>query len=369
MPAIVSVGTSVPEFAIDQEEARQLARRLFIPSLEQAERLLSVFDHAAIERRYLSRPAQWFLEEHTWAEKNQVYIETACRLGKEAIQRCLAKVNLSPDQIDHLIFVSTTGLATPSLDAHLINQLQMNPHVKRTPIWGLGCAGGVVGLARAYEAAKATATSRVLLLTVECCGLTFHQQDHSKRNLVATSLFADGAAAALIVGDEVSWPKPMMGPQITNSMSTLIPDTLEIMGWNVVEDGWEVVFSKRIPQLVKSHVKPALHRFLASQGLTKDKVDHYITHPGGRKVLEAYQEAFALPFSTFAHSYAILREYGNMSSVTVLFVLAREMEESHRFGSYGLVSALGPGFCAEFVLLQWGTDAKPSDQHKGSDSL
>lgn len=369
MPAIVAVGTSVPEFAIDQEEARQLAQRLFTPSLEQAERLLSVFDHAAIERRYLSRPAQWFLEEHSWAEKNQVYIETACRLGKEAIQRCLAKANLLPDQIDHLIFVSTTGLATPSIDAHLINQLQMNPHVRRTPIWGLGCAGGVAGLARAFEVAKATASSRVLLLTIECCGLTFHQQDRSKRNLVATSLFADGAAAALIVGDEVSWPEPMIGPQITNTMSTLIPNTLEIMGWNVVEDGWEVVFSKRIPQLVKSDVEPAMQRFLTLQGLTKDRIEHYITHPGGRKVLEAYQEAFALPASFFAHSYAVLREYGNMSSATVLFVLEREMEESHRFGSYGLVSALGPGFSAEFVLLQWGTDEEPSDRPQGSDSL
>lgn len=369
MPAIVAVGTSVPEFTIDQEEARQLARKLFTPSLEQAERLLSVFDHAAIKRRYLSRPAQWFLEEHTWAEKNQVYIETACRLGKEAIERCLAKANLSPDQIDHLIFVSTTGLATPSIDAHLINQLQMNPHVKRTPIWGLGCAGGVAGLARAFEVAKAMATSRVLLLTVECCGLTFHQQDHSKRNLVATSLFADGAAAALIVGDEVSWPEPLIGPQIANTMSTLIPDTLDIMGWNVVENGWEVVFSKRIPQLVKSHVQPALQKFLDMQGLTKENIDHYITHPGGRKVLEAYQEAFSLPASFFAHSYSILREYGNMSSATVLFVLAREMEESHRFGSYGLVSALGPGFSAEFVLLQWGTDTKPSKKQERSVSL
>lgn len=353
MPAIIAVGTAVPQYEMEQSEVKEFARKLFSPSFPQIERLLPIFDHTAINKRRFSQPREWFDQKHSWQEKNDAYVETARDIGEEAIRHCLDQVEIRPEEIDHLIFVSTTGMATPSIDAHLINRLQMNTHIKRTPIWGLGCAGGVVGLARAYESAKAFPNSKVLLLAVECCGLTFRCNDMSKSNLVATSLFADGAAAVLVCGDEVVDNSSLTGPHIVNAMSTILPQSLDVMGWNVLDDGLKVVFSRDIPAIVKKEIRPVIEEFVADCGLGINDLAHYITHPGGMKVLQAYEECLDQGPEAFEQSYQVLAEYGNMSSVTVLFVLARELEQFHRHGSYGLLSALGPGFSAELLMLQW----------------
>jgi alkylresorcinol/alkylpyrone synthase len=344
---IVSIGTAVPPYELQQTEAKSFAQQIF-GDLE--EHLLAVFDHAAIDRRFISCPVEWYWETHTFAERNALYIQMASTLAAEAVQHCLQQANVRADQIDHLIFVSTTGIATPSIDAYLINQLGFSPHIRRTPIWGLGCAGGVAGLSRAYEYTKGFPTARVLLVTVELCSLTFCPQDHEKSNIVATSLFGDGAAAVLVVGDEI---EAAHAPVIVDSLSTLWLDSLEVMGWDVVEDGLKVVFSKDIPIIVHQQVKPLVDRFLAHCHVSLEDIVSMISHPGGKKVLAAYEQALALSNEKFRFSYDILRQYGNMSSATVLFVLQQVMETKPKTG-FGLMTTLGPGFSSELLLLRWG---------------
>jgi alkylresorcinol/alkylpyrone synthase len=354
MPRLLSVGTAVPPYPLKQEEAQSFARELFQESLPRIERLLPIFRNAAIRQRWLSRPKEWFEQPHPFSERNEAYVKTAVQLGEKAIRRCLEPLEIAPQEVDHIILVSTSGLATPSLDARLINQMGMSAHVKRTPIWGLGCAGGAAGLARAYEYARAFPDETVLLVAVELCSLTFRQRDRSKSNLVASSLFGDGAAAALVAG-ETSRPiaAGATGPLIVDAMSTIWQDSLDVMGWDVTDDGLQVIFSRDIPAIVKQEMQPVVERFLDRRGLTVDQVERYIAHPGGAKVLHAYEETLGLSGEAFRHAKSVLEENGNMSSATVLFVLEKELEEMHHPGTYGLVTALGPGFSSEMLLLRW----------------
>ncbi|RAL27023.1 type III polyketide synthase [Thermoflavimicrobium daqui] len=350
MPRIISIGTAVPPYAYYQDEVKDFSYTLFRDSFPNIDRLIQIFSHTAINRRFFSMPREWFDTEHSFAERNQIYIDMASRLGEEAIRNCIEPIGMEISDIDHFIFVSTTGITTPSLDAHLINRLQMNPYVKRTPIWGLGCAGGVAGLARAYEYARAFPEQKVLLLALELCSLTFRRQDHSKSNLVATSLFADGAAAVLVSGRKMNIP---IGPRIVTTQSRIWADSLDVMGWDLKDDGLKVIFSRDIPTLVRKQARCLIENFLAEENLDLGCIDSFIFHPGGRKVLEAYQDALELPKNKFQHAYSTLHDYGNMSSATVLFVLEKALQQSHRYGSYGLLAALGPGFSSELALISW----------------
>ncbi len=351
MPIIEAIGTAVPAYCLRQEDAKKLAAKLFQDVHPALERYLAVFDHAAIERRYFSAPPEWFEEAHSFSEKNDLYVRAACDLGVQATMNCLEEMNLSPEEVDHLIVVSSTGLATPSLDARLMNRLPFRPDIRRTPVWGLGCAGGAAGLTLACEWARAFPRSRVLLLAIELCGLTFQRNDISKSNLIATSLFADGAAAVLICGDAVG----REGPRWLGSMSKTWRDTLDVMGWKVTDDGLDVIFSKDIPAFVRHYLRDAVMQFMQKQQLSGiDLFDHLIAHPGGVKVIQAYADVFGVPTDKFFPSLDVLKNYGNMSSPTVLFVLKKVMKEAHPgSGEYGLLFALGPGFSSEQVLLQW----------------
>lgn len=362
---IVSVGTAVPEYEVDQREAREFARGLFREAFGDIDRLLKIFDHAAIERRRFSRPRSWFEQDHSFAERNKAYVEAACNLGEEAVRRCLKGAGLGPREVDHFIFVSSTGLSTPSIDAHLVNRLGMNPQVKRTPLWGLGCAGGAAGLARAFEVARAFPERRVLLLALELCGLTFRRNDLSKSNLVATSLFADGAAAALVAGEKAGVGGD--GPRIIDAMSMTWPRSLDVMGWEVVDDGLKVIFSKDIPSIVRRKVGPVVKGFLRRWNLTPERVGRYIAHPGGAKVLSAYEEALSLKETVLSSARSVLRAHGNMSSATVLFVLEREMRERPERGTYGLITALGPGFSLELMLVRWGEEGPTESRVEAAD--
>ncbi|MBH8604972.1 type III polyketide synthase [Thermoactinomyces sp. CICC 10522] len=353
MPRLIAIGTAVPEYEVKQEEVRAFAKKLFGPSFQNIDRFLTVFENAAIDRRKFCKPREWFERNHSFAEKNQAYVESAIALGEKAIRSCLDKAGIGPEQIDHLFFVSTTGMSTPSIDAHLINRLQMSGSMKRTPIWGLGCAGGVAGLARAYEYTKAFPEANVLLLAVECCGLTFRNRDQSKSNLIATSLFADGAAAVLVAGDQAAGCFSEAGPEILDSQSMMWPHSLDVMGWDVEDDGLKVVFSRDIPALVRARVRPVVDAFLLRHELDLSNIGTFIMHPGGRKVLEAYTEAFHTEKEKLKMSYEVLRDYGNMSSATVLFVLEKTVTQGGWTGTNGLMAAMGPGFSLEMVLLKW----------------
>src|SRR5215213_462066 len=265
MPRIRSVATALPPHALSQERIRDLARQHFAPAFPEIDRYMTVFRHAQIDTRHFAAPLEWFMTPHSFKQCNDLFVEAATALGAAAARACLAQAGLEPSDIDHLIWVSTTGMAAPSPDAMLINRLGMGHHTRRTPIWGLGCAGGVAGLARAYDYTRAYPDQRVLLLSAELCSVTFQWNDHSKRNLIAASLFADGAAAVLVEGDEarglrleaskeahVSSLKSQVS--VLGTQSTLWPSSTEIMGWDIVDSGMQVVFSSRIPQIVRTQM-------------------------------------------------------------------------------------------------------------------
>jgi len=352
---LVALATAVPPHAIPQANAKEFARHLFREVLSESDdRLLTVFDHAGIETRNVCAPLEWYAHDHDFAEKNALYIEHAVRLGCEVANGVFASTGLTARDIDHLVFVSSTGIAAPSVDARLVNALGMRGDVRRTPIWGLGCAGGVSGLARARDFALAAPGDRVLLIALELCSLTFQRNDLSKRNLVAASLFADGAAAALVVaGDDPAARNGIRPLDLVASSSTLWPETLDVMGWDVDGAGLHVIFARDIPTIVRERVRPGLADFLARHALSLETLDHLVAHPGGMKVLAAYQEALCLRPAALDYARATLRDHGNMSSPTCLFVLQRFLEaQAIGRGDSAVISALGPGFCAEYVLLR-----------------
>jgi alkylresorcinol/alkylpyrone synthase len=343
-PHLLSLSTAVPAYALGQEEVADRARRLFAErTAADLDRLMPVFANAGIERRYSCVPIDWYERPHGWTERNALYLENAVNLLERAARTALRNAELSPAEIDAVITISTTGIATPSLDAMLMDRLELRRDVKRMPIFGLGCAGGVIGIARAADLARAAPGTRVLLLVVELCALSFRRNDVSKSNIVATALFGDGAAAAVVSchGE---------GPALGASGEHTWPASLDIMGWDVTDDGLKAIFSRDIPTLVRRHMRDVACSFLARNQLDLDDIDRFICHPGGAKVLSALEEAFDLAQGALADGRSVLRDYGNMSASTVLFVLERAL----RTGIPGrsLMSTLGPGFTAGFLLLE-----------------
>lgn len=349
MPKIVAASHSLPPHVVSQGEVRNTVERIFAELLPGLEKSLALFDRCRIEERQFMRPLDWYQTTRTPAERNRVYLEGGMELLQRAAQRCLDKADLDPGRVDHLIGVSSTGHATPTLDARLINALGMRPTTTRLPIWGLGCAGGAAGLARAFDHCRAHPAAAVLLTALECCSLTFCEGDLSKKNLVATALFADGAAAVLVAGDDVE----LEGPRIVATRSHLFPDSCRIMGWDFLDEGMQLVLSPKLPAVVKQELPALVERFLATQGLEQGDIVHYLTHPGGAKVLDAYREALSLPPQDLELAAEILRRHGNISSVTVLLILEKWLESQQaQSPGHGLLSAFGPGFSAELLLFR-----------------
>ncbi len=360
MPAILSVGEAPPEYEITQTEAMNFSRKLFTDAFHDIERLLKAFQHGQIIKRHFARSIEWFSKERSFKEKNDAYIESAIQLGTKAIQNCLQnkdylKKPINYEDIDAIFTISSTGLATPTIEARIMNILPFSVHTKRIPIWGLGCAGGASGLSRAYEYCLAFPTAKVLVLTIELCSLTFQKNDLSKSNLIGSSLFADGVACALVVGDRVekeSISHLTAYPTILATRSTTMKDSLDVMGWEVKENGLYVVFSKDIPSIIEKWLKPNVNSFLFEYDCKLEELQHFIAHPGGKKVLDAYLKSLQLPAEMLEISANVLKNYGNMSSATILYVLNRTMKVAKNH-DMGLATALGPGFSSELLLLQW----------------
>ncbi len=343
------MATAVPENRVDQSTAREFAKRIFSSRTAEIDRLLSVFDNSQIQTRYFSRSLEWFEQPHSLSEKNQAYIESSSKLCFDAAQKLFEKTGTAPDEIDYIIYVNTTGLATPSIDARLINLLGLRSNIRRLPVWGLGCAGGAAGLSQAYHHLLGHPNEKVLLVACELCGLTFLHDDYSKSNLVATALFGEGAAAVLVAGAETNKP----GVEIVATNSRFFPDSLDVMGWNILDSGLQVIFAKQIPEIIEKHAFSDLSRFLKENGLGLGDISRFLFHPGGARVVEAYQKALGMSNGALSISSEILRNYGNMSSVTVLFVLEEYLKKyGNNNNSYGLVSALGPGFSSESLLIK-----------------
>lgn len=354
MPQITAIATSVPGEPVPQEEVRQFVRDLFEADFPAIDRYLTIFESTGIDQRHLAEPWEWFQQPQTFGSQNDRYLHHALALAQESVEDLLDQAELDGAEVDALFMVSSTGVSTPSLGAHLMNAMDLNQNLQRFPLWGLGCAGGAAGLARAYHYALAHPDQRVVLVAVELCSLTFQYRDRSKRNLVATSLFADGAAALLLEGDEVAGSAPGPALQVQDCHSTLWADTLDLMGWDVDEHGLSVVFSTRIPRLAREELAGNVDDFLGHKGLGVQDIDHWVIHPGGTKVIAAYEEALELPASALATAREVMRRYGNMSSPTVLFVLDQLLNtQEPKAGERGLLAALGPGFSSEQLLLEW----------------
>ncbi len=347
-PRLVSLATAVPPHRLDQSNVVAHVEQLFGRSPD-FERLIQVYANSGIDCRYSVMPFDWFDAAHSWPDRNAAYLAGALDLIEAAARRALDRADLSPEEIAAIVTVSTTGIATPSLDAQLMERLALPRHVTRLPIFGLGCAGGALGLARAAALAAAMPDRPVLLIVVELCTLQFRRDDLARSNIVATALFGDGAAAAVLRAD----PRPS-GPAITAWGEHTWPQSLDIMGWDVAEDGLKAIFSRDIPRLVTSRLGPVLSDFLARHGLTLDDFDRFACHPGGPKVIDAYETILGAGFPGAAAARRSLARFGNMSAVSVLFVLEEVLAETRDDGDSPrrvLLTALGPGFSAGFVVL------------------
>jgi len=351
---LLGLATAVPAHCFDQATVIANARRIFGRRTSLFETLESVYTNAQIDTRHACQPLSWFDAPAGIADKTQAYETHATALAQQAAERALGDAGLGADEIDSIVFASSTGIATPSIDARLMNKMPFRPDVQRLPVFGLGCAGGVLGMTRAQQMATAQPGSRVLLIVVELCTLAFRYDRLTKSNLVATALFGDGAAAAVLSTDGGGGngaPLGALGP----GGEHLWRDTLNVMGWDVDDQGFDVIFHRDIPQIVAGAFKDAMDGFLKRAGVEHAAIDRPCCHPGGVKVLDALENVFSLDGGGLEAERDVLRGYGNMSAPTVLFVL----DELRRRGTSGqlLMTALGPGFTGAFQLLTLNGEA------------
>lgn len=351
MAKIISVGTCDAPYKLPQNEIREFVKKLYANTYNEIERMISVFDNSTISSRHLSAPIEWLEKEHSFKERNEKFRDVAVELSIKAINECLLNVNAENCDIHNIIFVTSTGIATPTIDAVLFNKLKFGRHIRRTPLWGLGCAGGAASISRAMEYCRANPKHNALVVCVELCSLTFQKDDLSKSNIIATSLFSDGCAAVLVSGKENSLYNNN-GVELIDSLSTIYDDSLDVMGWDIVDNGFKVIFSRDIPTIVKDYVNPNIKELLDKHNLAIRDIKHYVAHPGGAKVITAYEESLGIPEGTLKNSRKVLREHGNMSSPSVLYVLKEFINNGFNAGEYGLLSALGPGFSSELVLFK-----------------
>ena len=353
-PVVRAVGRALPKHYADQETLIAAFREAWAGAHFNVDRLEELHRAVQVSGRYLAVPIERYKELTSFAERNRAWTEAAVALGGEAVRAALARAALRPDEVDHLFFVSTTGIATPSIDARLVNRLNLRADVRRTPIFGLGCAAGAAGIARASDFLRAFPDRVAVLLSVELCSLTLQRDDFSIPNIISSGLFGDGAAAVVLVGGSRADSQGRDGARVAATASVFYRDTERVMGWDIVDSGFKVVLSAKVPDVVRDHVLRDVDAFLAAQGLDRPRIRHWIAHTGGPKVLQAFEETLQLPPGALARSWKSLRETGNLSSAAVLFVLGELLDsgEAHN-GDSGLLMAMGPGFCSELVLLQW----------------
>jgi alkylresorcinol/alkylpyrone synthase len=348
MPFIAAVSKIDLPYKTDQQEVKKQARDMFSVDFPQVDRLIQAFDNTEIISRNFVKPLSYYAEATTFEERNNEYNHCALQYSCEAIEAVLPKSGINKEDITDILFVSTTGLATPSIDAQIINKLNLNPHINRMPLWGLGCAGGVSGMAKANTLAMANPNAVVLLVAVELCSLTLIKSDYSKSNFIGSSLFSDGIVACIIKGDNHTVPAKKVTYKAASSK--LYYNSLDVMGWQFQDKGFKVVFSKDIPTFIHQNIHHDITEFLGRHNLQLSDIKNFIFHPGGKKVLDAYGDALAVEGDFLKNTRQTMNNYGNMSSATVLYVLEKFIADGFTDG-YGLMLAMGPGFSSEMVLL------------------
>jgi len=344
---IASVGTALPPHAYDQEQLLAAFMRVWGTQHHNPARVEQLHRAVQVGGRHLALPMEAYEQLDGFGAANQAFVEVATEVGAEAVTRALEAAGLGVSDVDAIYFTSVTGIAAPSIDARLVNRLGFRPDVKRVPMFGLGCVAGVAGTARLYDYLQGWPEHVALLLSVELCSLTLQRSDLSIPNLIASGLFGDGAAALVATGAE----RAGSGPRVVATCSRFYPDTEHVMGWDIGDSGFRIVLSADVPDMVHRHLRDDVDAFLADHGLTRDDIGTWVCHTGGPKVLTAFESALQLPSDALRHSWTSLRDVGNLSSASVLFVLAETLAD-HPEG-YGLMIAMGPGFCSELVLLRW----------------
>jgi alkylresorcinol/alkylpyrone synthase len=341
---LVSLATAAPPHILRQSDVAAAARRGFAGRYDDFERMARVFKSSGIRQRHGVRPIDWYLKPLGWPERTTAYLEGACQLFVDAASRALDAAELDASDVDTIVTVSSTGVATPSLEARVAGRMGFRDDVERVPVFGLGCAGGVSGFSIASRLACSRPGSVVLLVAVEVCTLAFRLDELTKANIIATALFGDGAAACVLRACDGGAAAVEMSGQHT------WPDTLDIMGWRIDPQGFGVIFDRAIPPFAQEHIAPAISGILARGGLALEDVDRFACHPGGSKVIAALERALSLEQGSLDHERDVLADYGNMSSPTVLFVLDRILRAG--LPSRTLLTAMGPGFTSSCVSLK-----------------
>jgi alkylresorcinol/alkylpyrone synthase len=348
-PRILAAAQALPPHYVDQDTLLATFRELWGQKHFNLDRLEQLHRAVRVGGRHLALPLERYRALESFSARNDAWIKAAVDAGEDAMRAALRASDLAPAEVDHLYFVTVTGIATPSIDARLVERLGLRPDVKRVPIFGLGCVAGAAGLARVADVLRGAPGEIAVLLAVELCSLTLQREDLSIPNIIASGLFGDGAAAVVVGGGARG-----RGPRIAATRSVFYPGTERVMGWDVVDSGFKVVLSPEVPQLIRQHLSSDVDAFLDAQGLSRSDVAHFICHTGGPRVLEAVEESLDLPRAAMRRSWESLEQVGNLSSASVLFVLSDLLASGEaRPGEKGLLMAMGPGFCSELVLLEW----------------
>jgi alkylresorcinol/alkylpyrone synthase len=342
--SLVSLATALPPHVIEQADAKALAREAFGGKKALFDRLSGVFDNAGIARRHVVAPHDWYLAHHGWNDRNAVYLEAAETLFVEAASAAIEKSGLMPEQIDGVVTISTTGIATPSLEARAAARVGFRKDIRRVPVFGLGCAGGVSGLSLAARLASSDPGSHWLMVAVETCSISIQLDSDDPAAVVATALFGDGAAAAVVTSGHHSLAR------ITASAEKLWPDTLRIMGWDVEDPGLAVVFDRAIPPFIHAELAAAVDEMCSAMGISPAEIGRLCSDPGGVKVIDAIESALRLHQGELNLEREVLRDHGNMSAPTVLFVLDRLLKRG--LPDKTMMTAFGPGFTCAGLLLE-----------------
>ncbi len=345
---IAATATALPPYTITREDVKYYMGRVFDIPERRLEAMMSIVDNAQVHKRHAIFPLDYTIEPRALSKTNEEYIEHAVKLGREAAEKCLEHAGLKPDEIDLIITVSCTGFMIPSLDAHLINLMGFRSNVRRMPFTELGCAAGAMALGRAADFLKAHPGGNVLIIAVELPSLTFQRKDISQANLISSILFGDGAAAVVVTG------KPARGPKILSSETYTFPDSLGAMGFDLRDSGFHILLAKDVPEMIGEKIGGLVQGFLERHGRKREEIKGWILHPGGARLLGNVEAELGLSKCDTQPSWDILGNVGNLSSATILFILQEWLEKRPlKAGEYAMAAAFGPGFSAEFLLLQW----------------
>jgi len=347
---IASAASAFPKHYYSQKFLLEKLQEYWGERLRNPLMLARLHRNVSVEGRHLALPHEKYYELKTWGCANDAWIQVAAELGEQALCRALHHAGIEPSRLGALFFTSVTGISSPSIDALLINRMGLPPSIKRIPIFGLGCVAGAAGIARAADYVRAYATQAAALVSVELCSLTIQREDLSVANLISSGLFGDGSAAVVVTGDQLS----AMGPEIVATRSVFYPETEHMMGWKITERGFQIVLSPEVPTLIRENLGGNMDSFLADHGLKRGNIGSWVLHTGGPKVLEATADALGLHDGQLDASWNCLKKVGNLSSASVLVVLEDVMRNRRpEPGTWGILAAMGPGFCSELVLLKW----------------